>query len=130
MTGQSPPTEVLFHRYWSRQFHWDQGYHYLTALPDRALLFGRGLRQALATEIGTVDDSVVDKIWTGIMGFSGDVHAWTDEAPPDISGRREEVVARILGVKGGVRVIVEMDVTVARVERAKGLERFKGMFFG
>ncbi|PUU74195.1 FAD dependent oxidoreductase-domain-containing protein [Tuber borchii] len=175
MTAQSPPTKILFHRNRSWQFQWDQGYDYLTSLPDRTVMFGGGLRQALTTEIGTVDDSVVNvcttvhlsgvlpaigvdtkvqKIWTGIMGFSGDVLPWIGEVPPEISGRRqgtgkewvaagytgegmciawgaaEEVVTRILGVKGGVGVIEEMDVTVERVERAKGLEKLVGMFFG
>jgi len=87
------------------------------------------------------------------MGFSGDVLPWIGEVPPEISGRQhgtgkewvatgytgdricaawraaEEVVARILGVEGGVLVIEEMDVTVERVERAKGLEVLVEMFF-
>ena len=44
-------------------------------------------------------------------------------------GAAEEVVARILGLEGGVGVIEEMDITVERVERAKGLEGLVGMFF-
>ena len=60
MTAQSPPTKILFHGNRSWQFHWDQGYDYLTSLPDRTVMFGGGLRQALTTEIGTVDDSLID----------------------------------------------------------------------
>ncbi|PUU73949.1 hypothetical protein B9Z19DRAFT_1093978 [Tuber borchii] len=167
LTAQSPPTKILFHRNRRWKFHWDQGYDYLTSLPDRTVMFGGGIRQALATEIGTVDDSVVDvrttihlpgvqpdngvdkkvqKIWAGIMGFSGDVLPWIGEASPGISkrlqgtgkedamcaacGAAEEVVARVLRVEGAVGVIEVMDVTVERVERAKGWERLVGMFFG
>ncbi|PWW75437.1 nucleotide-binding domain-containing protein [Tuber magnatum] len=175
MTAQSPPTKRHFHGQRSWQFSWDQGYDYLTALPDRTVMFGGGLRQALTTEIGTVDDSAVDvrttihlsgvlpaigldtkvqEIWTGIMGFSGDLLPWIGEVPPEISGRQqgagkewvaagytgdgmcvawgaaEEVVARILGLEGGVGVIEEMDVTVERVESARRLERLVAMFFG
>ena len=138
-------------------------------------MFGGGLRQELATEIGTVDDSLVDvcttvhlsgvlpaigvdakvqKIWTVIMEFSGDVLPRIREAPPEISGHRQgagkewvaagytgdgmcaawgaagEVLARILRLEGGVGVIEEMDVTVERVEKAKGLEALVGIFFG
>ncbi|CUS11023.1 unnamed protein product [Tuber aestivum] len=175
MTAQSPPPERHFHAHRSWQFSWEQGYDYLTTLPDRTVMFGGGLRQALRTEIGTVDDSVVElcttihlsgvlpaigldtrvqKIWTGIMGFSGDVLPWVGEVPPEISGRQqgvgkewvaagytgdgmcaawgaaEEVVARILGLEGGMGVIKEMDVTVERVENAKRLEGLVGVFFG
>jgi len=175
MSAQSQPTESVFHRDRSWQFQWDQGYDYLTTLPDRTVMFGGALRQALTTEIGTVDDSVVDvcttvhlsgvlpalgvdtkvqKIWTGIMGFSGDVLPWIGEVPSEISGRQqgvgkewvaagytgdgmctawgaaEEVVARILGLEGGVGIIEEMDVTVERAQRAKSLEGLVGMFFG
>ncbi|RPB03410.1 nucleotide-binding domain-containing protein [Choiromyces venosus 120613-1] len=175
MTAQSPPTQNHFHGHRSWQFSWNQGYDYLTTLPNRTVMFGGGLRQALTTELGTVDDSVVDvcttvhlsgvlpaiglgttvqKIWTGIMGFSGDVLPWIGEVPAEISGRQqgagkewvaagytgdgmctawgaaEEVVARILGLEGGVGVIEEMDVTVERAERAKGLEGLVGLFFG
>ncbi|CAZ82247.1 unnamed protein product [Tuber melanosporum] len=175
MTAQSPPTKCHLHENRSWQFSWDQGYDYLTTLPDRTIMFGGGLRQALKTEIGTVDDSIVElcttihlsgflpaiglgtgvqKIWTGIMGFSGDMLPWIGEVPPEISGRQqgigkewvaagytgdgmcvawgaaEEVVARILGLEGGVGVIEEMDVTVERVESAKRLERLVGAFFG
>ncbi|PUU75215.1 hypothetical protein B9Z19DRAFT_1154638 [Tuber borchii] len=139
------------------------------------LLPGRCFPFALKTEIGTVDDSVVDvcttvhvsgvlpaigvdtkvqKIWIGIMRFSGDVLPWIGEALAEISGRWQgtgkewvavgytgdgmcvawgagkEVVTRIMGVKGGVGVIEEMDVTFERVERAKGLEGLVGVFLG
>ena len=102
------------------------GYDYLTSLPDRTVMFGGGLRQALTTEIGTVDDSLIDvctivhlsgvlpaigvdtkvqNIWTGIMGFSGDMIPWIGEVPPEISGRRrgagkEWVAQGILGTEG------------------------------
>ncbi|PUU73962.1 hypothetical protein B9Z19DRAFT_1134104 [Tuber borchii] len=110
MTAQSLAREILFDHNRSWQFHWDQGYDFRTSLPGRTVMFGGSLRQALTTEIGTVDDSVVDvctavhlsgvlsaigvgtkvqKIRTGIMRFSGDVLPWIGEGPPDILGRQQ-----------------------------------------
>ena len=123
-------------------------------------MFGGGLRQALTTEIGTVDDSVVDicttfhpsgvlpaigvdtkvqNIWTGIIGFSGRrqgigeelvAAGYTGDGMCTAWGAAEEPVAMILGVEDGAGVIEEMNVTFERVERAEGLEGLVGIFFG
>ena len=97
-------------------------------------MFGGDLRQTLTTEIGTVDDSVVDicttvhpsgvlpaigvdtkvqNIWTEIMGFSGRrqgtgkelvAAGYTRDGMCTAWGAALEVVARILGVEGVVGV--------------------------
>ncbi|PUU74191.1 hypothetical protein B9Z19DRAFT_1133756 [Tuber borchii] len=105
---------------------------------------GRSFPFALTTEIGTVDDSVVDRIglvlWDSLaMCFPGlekrrhispDAGRVRGGNGDGMSIAWEETVTRILGVKGGVWVIEEMDVTVERVERTKGLKEFVGIFFG
>ena len=67
----------------------------------------------------------VQKIWPGIMGFSGDVLPWIGEAPPEISGCRQD-----LGRSGWRHCTLGTECALLREPRRRLLHGYWGWKVG